>query len=384
MSDRRPRSVESILLPKVGSVREVPELAVGVEMVDAAGAEIAPVRAYLHSLAAGGCSAQTCRSYALALLRWWRFLAAIEVDWGSAGRDEFVDYIVWMRTAVPAHGSGSSKSRGYAPRTINHSSAVLAGFYEFHARLGSGPMLNPTAGHGPRQNAHHNPMQPFRRGSRLLGRQKIPLAAPKSLPDTITDELFAKLRHNRDRALVAMFLSTGARATELLTVTADGLDFGNSRIEVDRKGGRGRQWLPASPDAFVWLRLALGQRRLSAGDPVWLALRSPFAPLSYPACRKVFLRAQEELGTKYTLHQLRHTAAYRMVEDPDVSITDVQWVLGHSHLTTTQIYTQARPEDVLERMAEHHRKRSLPSVEPAPVATGYDPGSLSTLFGGAM
>lgn len=380
MDDREPRNLENILLPRIGAVVSVPGTAVGVKVIDATGEAIEPIRGYLHDLAANGCSKATCRSYALALLRWWRFLAAIGEDWERVSSEEYVDFVVWMRTASPEHGSGKSLSIGYAPRTINHSSAVLAGFYDFHAQYGRGPRVNPTSGRAARLYAHHNPMQPFTRGNRLLGRQKVPRASPKSIPDTLTDELFAALNYHRDRALIAMFLSTGARATELLTVTGDGLDFGNNRIQVDRKGGRGKQWLPASPDAFVWLRLYLGQRRLSAHEAVWLTLRKPLRALDYPACRNVFIRAQRKLGTDYTLHQLRHTAAYRMMADPNVSITDVQWVLGHSSLTTTQIYTVARPEDVFAVMAEHHRKRSEPR-QVQPVAVGYDAGSLSTLFG---
>ena len=37
-------------------------------------------------------------------------------------------------------------------------------------------------------------------------------------------------------------------------------------------------------------------------------------------------------------HDLRHTAAYRMARDPQMPVTDVQWVLGHAHLSTTQQY----------------------------------------------
>jgi len=40
---------------------------------------------------------------------------------------------------------------------------------------------------------------------------------------------------------------------------------------------------------------------------------------------------------------LRHTAAYRMARDPLMPLTDVQWVLGHAHLSTTQIYLTPIP-----------------------------------------
>jgi integrase len=52
----------------------------------------------------------------------------------------------------------------------------------------------------------------------------------------------------------------------------------------------------------------------------------------------MFERANEKAGTGATLHSLRHTAAYRMAEDPSLPLTDVQFVLGHAQLATTQIY----------------------------------------------
>lgn len=379
MDKRQPRNVESIVFPHIGSVRAAPELATGVEVLDAAGEIIDPICEFLHELMSNGSSKQTTRSYALALLRWWRFLAAIDLDWERVTRAEFTDFIIWMRTTTPTHGGAVAGSPGYAPRTINHACAVIGGFYEFHSRNGGGPDRNPTRSDSERQYARHNPMTRFSHNRRLVGRQKVPRAAPRSIPDNAIDGVFTGLRHHRDRALVSLYLSTGARAVELLTLLGDGIDFGNNRIRVERKGTRLEQWLPASPDAMVWLRLYLGDRRLSAGEPVWLTLREPLRPLSYAACRQVFIRAQEELGTAYTLHQLRHTAAYRMMEDPNVSITDVQWILGHSYLSSTQIYTQARPEDVLARMAEHQRRprAELPTIP----AVGYDSGTLATLFG---
>ena len=60
---------------------------------------------------------------------------------------------------------------------------------------------------------------------------------------------------NRDRALVAFWVSTGARASELLGATGQDADPGQQLITVIRKGSRAIQQLPASPDAFVWLRL---------------------------------------------------------------------------------------------------------------------------------
>ena len=71
--------------------------------------------------------------------------------------------------------------------------------------------------------------------------------------------MFARLGSHRDRALVAFWVSTGARASELLGATAGDVDPGQQLITVIRKGTRALQPLPAAPDAFVWLRLYQAQ-----------------------------------------------------------------------------------------------------------------------------
>ncbi|MFE1206168.1 tyrosine-type recombinase/integrase [Streptomyces sp. NPDC058762] len=68
----------------------------------------------------------------------------------------------------------------------------------------------------------------------------------------------------------------------------------------------------------------------------------------------VFTRANETLGANWSLHDLRHAAAHRMVDDSKLNLTDIQWVLGHAQITTTQIYTEPRDEDVIERMRAHY------------------------------
>jgi hypothetical protein len=72
-----------------------------------------------------------------------------------------------------------------------------------------------------------------------------------------------------------------------------------------------------------------------------------------------------------------------MAEDPALPLTDVQWVLGHAQLTTTQIYLTPRREDVIRRMLAHHGEQARQAAaRQAPVpAPGYQPGTLEILFG---
>ena len=65
-----------------------------------------------------------------------------------------------------------------------------------------------------------------------------------------------------------------------------------------------------------------------------------------------------------------------------LKITDVQWVLGHVHLSTTQIYTTPTAEDVIASVAGHHRRQAeRPAPPEPPAAPGYRAESLDVLFG---
>ncbi len=356
-----------------------------------------PVTAFFRDLLAAGRSEATVRSYGLDLLRWLRFLAAVGVAWDSATRVEARDFCRWMqvsgkppRSGPAAPGRSAAGSGAYAPSVRAHAETVLRAFYGFHADAGTGPPVNPfplARSRRGRAHAHHNPMEPYRHERSGLYRPRVPSRVPRSIPDEEFNEIFARLPSHRDRALVAFYVSSGARASELLSVRRNRVDPGRQVITVVRKGTRELQQLPASADAFVWLRLYQVETEglLPAGSrqPLWWTLRRPFRPLTYHAVHRMFERVNEQAGTDATLHSLRHTAAYRMAEDPSLPLTDVQLVLGHAQLTTTQIYLTPRKEDVIRRVLAHHAeqvRQAESRARPAP-APGYRPETLSILFG---
>ena len=63
------------------------------------------------------------------------------------------------------------------------------------------------------------------------------------------DELFDSMTCDRDRALLACYVSSGARASELLGVTVDRVDWAGQRLWVMSKGSRMLEEVPASPDS---------------------------------------------------------------------------------------------------------------------------------------
>jgi integrase len=396
----------ALVVPQVGRLVTTNDPWEPYRLLDPDGVAVEPVAAFLRELQAAGRSPATARSYALDLLRWLRFLWAVGVGWDRATRVEARDFCRWLQIAgkpsrphwrhqaVPATTAAvrrSGGSRPYAGSVQAHSETVLRGFYDFHREVGTGPVLNPfpldRSRRGGRAQAHRNPMEPPRQERSGRYRPRMAARIPRAVPDAEFNEIFARLPSHRDRALVAFYVSTGARASELLSATAGGVDPGRQVISVVRKGSRQVQELPASTDAFVWLRLYQVQMEglipRGAGQPLWWTLRRPVRPLTYHAVHRMFERVNQRAGTAATLHSLRHTAAYRMAEDPNLPLTDVQSVLGHAQLTTTQIYLTPRKEDVICRLLVHHAEQTRRAAERVapPAAPGYRPEALEVLFG---
>lgn len=376
-------------VPARGRLVETLERGEPYHVVDADGSTVAPITAFLRELQATGRSVATARSYGMDLLRWFRFLWAIDVAWDRATRGQACDYARWLQLAGKPSRVSGRRGGAYSVSVRAHSETVLRGFYDFHRDTGTGPVLNPFPLHRARlrANAHHNPMEPHRNQKAGRYRPTVVSRIPRSIPDGEFNDIFARLPSHRDRALVAFYVSTGARASELLTVRNAGVDPGRQLVTVIRKGSRAEQELPASTDAFVWLRLyQLEMEGLvpdGAGQPLWWTLRRPFRPLTYHGAHRMFERVNQQAGTTATLHSLRHTAAYRMAEDPALPLTDVQSVLGHALLSTTQIYLTPRKEDVIRRLLAHHGEQSRRAAhrEAPPAAAGYRSETLDVLFG---
>lgn len=408
--DEVDRDVSAIVLPRWGKVVPADGLVPWL-VVDPDGAPVEPVRRFLADFVAQANSPASVRSYAYDLLRWWRWLIAVEVEWDKATPAEARDLVLWLRQAAKTRRAARTTSAatagtvnpvtrkrhlgdGYEPRTIRHSNAVVRSFYEFWIEdIGAGPLVNPVR-RAERPNAHHNPLEPFRPEGKIRYNPKVPRQRPREMPEERWRDLFAGLRSNRDRAILALAVSNGARAGELLGMRAVDIDWGEQLVRVYRKGTQAAQWLPASPEAFVWIRLYLADLSvpLEAGDPVWQTLRRrdrgdglKRQPLDYEALRGVFRRVNALLGSNWSMHDLRHTASLRMARDETLSLRDVQVILGHAHLSTTaDVYLVEDEEKVIGRVAAHLAERDARKTAPPPepAGGGYAAADLAVLFGG--
>ncbi|MEU3497571.1 tyrosine-type recombinase/integrase [Kitasatospora cineracea] len=384
-------------LPRVGAVvaGSVPSLPYVV--VDAASREIEPVSSYLRDLLLGDVSPLTCRSYGHDLLRWFRLLWAVDAGWEQATEAEVSALVGWLRTArnpqrrrrreggfppgsVNPNTGKPVLAAGYAPRTIAHNLSVVHGFYAFHLHYGRGPVVNPVPESAARRRAlaHRSPIESTRQHRRARLRPKVPARQPRAMSDEQWGDLFGQMRCDRDRALLSCYVSSGARASELLGVKLDDLDWHKGQLWVISKGSRARQPVPLSPEALAYLAAYLDAAGLpESGVPIWRARRGESRPLTYWAARRILQRATEVLGTNWTLHDLRHTAATRLARDPEMALVEVQTILRHAHISTTALYTVVGLDDLIDKLAEHYAR----PVQPPAWSEHYATADVEAVFG---
>ncbi len=283
-------------------------------------------------------SAHTLRNYASDLEQFTHFLTA---DGKREAPDvSAIDHLTIREWMAALHTAQKSK------RSIARKLAALRTFFQFLVREGMLEM-NPA---------------------KLVSTPRLEKKLPKHLsieeairfiesPDPQTD------LGKRDRAMLELMYATGVRVAELTTLDIGDIDFKNQLIRVTGKRRK--------------------QRIVPFGDPAGAALRSYLdvrdkflfnAPISKRDDEALFLNYQ---GTRITTrsvgrmvekyigicagmhnispHALRHSFATHLL-DSGADLRDIQELLGHARLSTTQIYTHVSMEKLIEVYDKAHPK----------------------------
>ena len=168
----------------------------------------------------------------------------------------------------------------------------------------------------------------------------------------------------RDRAIIEFLYATGIRVGELVGINIADVDFREKMVRVTGKRKKQRI-VPFGEPAQQALMLYLAETRgvfLSNCPP---AAREPDALfLNYQGTR-ITTRSVGRMIDKYirlctdihdiSPHSLRHTFATHLL-DQGADLRDIQELLGHARLTTTQIYTQVSMEKMIEVYDRAHPK----------------------------
>ncbi|MGF6591499.1 site-specific tyrosine recombinase XerD [Pseudomonas sp. 2835] len=262
----------------------------------------------------------------LALFNGWLTEQGVELP--DAGRELILDHLAWRL------------EQGYKPRSTARFLSGVRGFYRYLLReklIGVDPTLQVEMPQ--------------------LGR---PL--PKSLSEADVEALLqapdlSEPIGQRDRAMLEVLYACGLRVTELVSLTLDQVNLRQGVLRVMGKGSKERL-VPMGEEAVVWIERYLrdGRNELLGGRP---------SDVLFPSLRGEQMTRQTfwhrikhqalvaGIDKSLSPHTLRHAFATHLLNH-GADLRVVQMLLGHSDLSTTQIYTHVARARLQELHALHH------------------------------
>lgn len=293
-------------------------------------ADAAVIAAFLDATwAEKGLARPTLDSYRRDLEGYARWRAGRGGGLSGADRSALFEFLAWRMR------------ENYSPRSNARLLSALRAFFGWLVRRGERDD-DPTA---------------------LLDPPRLPRSLPKALAESQVEALLSAPDDSeplglRDRAMLELMYACGLRVSELANLPATALNLRQGVLRVSGKGGRERL-VPLGEEARHWL-----ERYLATARPRLAGSRA-LAPL--------FIGSNGEAPTRQHLwglvkryaavagidparispHGLRHSFATHLLNH-GADLRALQMLLGHSSLSTTQIYTLVAREQLKQLHARHH------------------------------
>lgn len=175
----------------------------------------------------------------------------------------------------------------------------------------------------------------------------LTLTETERLLDTINNEKNDFLR-SRDLAIVFTFLTTGMRLSELVSI--DITDIVNDHFNIIGKGNKERTvYLTDNCLQLIYSYILVRAKYIGDKDIDALFISTRKKRISNRAVQSTIDKYLKKAGfdtSIYSTHKLRHTAATLMYKYGNVDIRALKDILGHSNVSTTQIYTHLDDDDL--------------------------------------
>ena len=285
------------------------------------------IETFLDALwAEHGLALQTQASYRRDLAGIARWLGR---DLARASKADVYDYLAWRAR------------HGYAPRSDARLQTVLRAFFGWCVR--GGVRDDDPAAH--------------------LDAPRLPRSLPKALAESEIEALLAAPDIDtppglRDRTMLELMYAAGLRVSELVGLPTASLNLRQGAVRVTGKGGRDRL-VPLGDEAQHWLDRYLATARPAlAGKRAtpMLFVGANGAVLTRQAFWHVVKRCAVLAGidpARISPHGLRHSFATHLLNH-GADLRVLQMLLGHSSLSTTQIYTHVARAQLKTLHAKHH------------------------------
>ena len=180
---------------------------------------------------------------------------------------------------------------------------------------------------------------------------------PESMSEAEVDKLLnspdvSNKIENRDKAMIEMLYATGMRISELVNLKMTDVDMKRCVVKVFGKGSKERL-VPFGETALDSLRSYLNEREQSSSKEIFLSNRGKkMTRVAFWQRVKVYL-IRENLKNSISPHTLRHAFATHLL-NRGADLRSVQLLLGHSDLSTTQIYTHIAKQRLSDVLKKHH------------------------------
>ena len=180
---------------------------------------------------------------------------------------------------------------------------------------------------------------------------------PESMSEAEVDKLLnspdvSNKIENRDKAMIEMLYATGMRISELVNLKMTDVDMKRCVVKVFGKGSKERL-VPFGETALDSLRSYLNEREQSSSKEIFLSNRGKkMTRVAFWQRVKIYL-IRENLKNSISPHTLRHAFATHLL-NRGADLRSVQLLLGHSDLSTTQIYTHIAKQRLSDVLKKHH------------------------------
>ena len=187
---------------------------------------------------------------------------------------------------------------------------------------------------------------------------KIARSLPNFIDQKIIDSLMDSPDDNtaiglRDKAMLELFYSTGMRLSELVSLNHGSVDYKNNLIRLFGKGSKERL-VPFGNRAKLYLKkYTISRKNKDFNKPLFITKREKrISKRTVQRRISMYIKLVAD-GNQLGPHILRHSFATHLIEN-GAGIRTVKDLLGHSNLSSTQIYTHIQPEKIKQTYKQAH------------------------------
>jgi len=285
-----------------------------------------PVERFLNYLTVEkGLSANTIYSYKRDIQKFSIYLQKTGRDIISFKRGDILSFINWLRDS------------GNQATTVARNLATLRGYCKFllmEGLLKEDPIENLLTPKG------------WKRIPRIIGTDEVSLLLIK--PEGTTLSL-------RDRAILQIMYSSGLRASEVINLKTGDINFEAGYLTITGKGSKQRV-VPVHEQALSTMKEYIKESRpvfLKKKASNYLFLAKGGKPMTRQRLWQLIKKYSADLSIKISPHTLRHCFASHLL-DGGADLRALQKMLGHTDISTTQIYTKVTPERLRKIHKKHH------------------------------